>query len=51
VSFVPITQVNCVFLLLSEKKIAALSKDELKNWTHFDEAEEDDEDGKNHTNK
>ncbi|XP_023710095.1 protein scribble homolog isoform X5 [Cryptotermes secundus] len=32
-----------------EKKIAALSKDELKNWTHLDEAEEDDEDSKNHT--
>lgn len=41
---------NPRFLLLSEKKIAALSKDELKNWTHLDEAEEDDEDGKNHTN-
>jgi hypothetical protein len=50
-SSIPITQVKRVFLLLSEKKIAALSKDELKNWTHLDEAEEDDEDDKNHTNK
>jgi hypothetical protein len=37
--------------LLSEKKIAALSKDELKNWAHLDEAEEDDDDSNNHTNK
>jgi hypothetical protein len=35
----------------TEKKIAALSKEELKNWTHVDEAEEDDEGGKNHTKK
>lgn len=32
-----------------EKKIAALSKEELKNWTHVGEAEQDDEDGENHT--
>jgi len=35
----------------SEKKIAALSKEELKNWTNVGEAEQDDEDGENHTKK
>jgi len=35
----------------SEKKIAALSKEELKNWTHVGEAEQDDEEGENHTKK
>ncbi|XP_069692497.1 protein lap4 isoform X4 [Periplaneta americana] len=34
-----------------EKKIAALSKDELKNWTQLDEAYDDDEDAENVTNK
>lgn len=35
-----------------EKKIAALSKEELKNWTHVGEAEQDDDDdGENHTKK
>jgi hypothetical protein len=39
-------------VLISEKKIAALSKDELKNWTQLDEVEEDyDDDGEKHTNK
>jgi len=35
----------------SEKKIAALSKEELKNWTHVGEVEQDDEDGENHSKK
>jgi len=36
----------------SEKKIAALSKEELKNWTHVGEAEQDDDDDdENHTKK
>jgi hypothetical protein len=34
--------------MLAEKKIAALSKDQLKNWTHLDEVEEDDGDSNNH---
>jgi hypothetical protein len=40
-----------VVLSYSEKKIAALSKEELKNWTHVGEAEQDDEDGENNAKK
>jgi len=35
----------------SEKKIAALSKEELKNWTQIGEVEQEDEDVENHTKK
>ena len=48
-SFVSLSQI--IVFSYSEKKIAALSKEELKNWTHVGEAEQDDEDGENHTKK
>lgn len=51
VIYSPTSQSSHVFWFVLEKKIAALSKDELKNWTQLDEAEEDYDDAENHTNK